>query len=63
MSDRMSMENGGGSNGEGNGKGKGATAVAEDWTQSLLDEATANFARLARLPMLWQRAQLSFTRT
>ena len=56
MSDRTSVKNGG-VNGDGSGKGQGVTAVAEDWTQSLLDEATANFARLARLPMLWQRAQ------
>lgn len=40
-----------------NGNGGGGAAVAEEWAKSLFDEAAANFARLARLPLLWQHAQ------
>jgi polyhydroxyalkanoate synthase len=56
MSDRTSRATGAGkSNGHGGSCGA-ATATAGDWTQALFDEAAANFARFARLPMLWQRA-------
>ena len=39
------------------GKGNGTTTPLENWTQSMADEASATFSRLARLPFLWQRAQ------
>jgi len=45
-----------GTNGNGNGKGAAGSAPFS-WQERMIDEGAATLRRLARLPMLWQRAR------